>query len=70
MCGAVFPKELAAKLEAVQDDLPAQFEVGVEHAIQQCQQLIDAGAPGIHFYALNKSQACERILDALTWPRV
>ncbi len=68
MCGAVFPEDLAAKLEAVQDDLPAQFEVGVEHAIQQCQQLIDAGAPGIHFYALNKSQACERILDALTWP--
>lgn len=68
MCGAVFPDDLASRLEAVQNDLSAQFEVGVEHAIQQCQQLIDAGVPGIHFYALNKSQACERILDALQRP--
>jgi methylenetetrahydrofolate reductase (NADPH) len=67
MCGAVFPTDLAARLEAVKDDLPAQFEIGVEHAIEQCQQLIDAGVPGIHFYALNKSQACERILDAISW---
>jgi methylenetetrahydrofolate reductase (NADPH) len=65
MCGTVFPADLAAKLEAVQDDPAAQFEIGVEHAIQQCQQLIDASVPGIHFYALNKSDACQRILDAL-----
>ncbi len=67
MCGALFPPALAARLEAVKDDLPAQFEIGVEYAIQQCQQLIDAGVPGIHFYALNKSQACQRILDAISW---
>ena len=65
MCGAIFPEDLAAKLEAVQDDDAAQFEIGVEHAIQQCRALIDSGVPGMHFYALNKSQACERILDAL-----
>lgn len=65
MCGTVFPSQLASKLEAVQDDAAAQFEIGVEHAIGQCQQLIDAGVPGIHFYALNKSDACQRILDAL-----
>ncbi len=65
MCAAVFPDDLAARLEAVQDDEEAQFEIGVEHAVEQCRQLVDAGVPGIHFYALNKSQACERILDAL-----
>ena len=65
MCGAVFPDELASRLEAVQDDKPAQFEIGVEYAIQQCRELIDAGVPGMHFYVLNKSQACERILDTL-----
>ena len=65
MCGAIFPEDLANKLEAVQEDADAQFEIGVEHAIQQCRQLIDAGVPGIHFYALNRSQACGRILDAL-----
>lgn len=65
MCGAVFPEDLAAKLEAVQDDKQAQFEIGVEHAIGQCRGLIDEGVPGIHLYVLNRSQACERILDAL-----
>ena len=65
MCGAEFPEDLYQKLEAVQEDEDAQFEIGVEHAIQQCRELIDQGAPGIHFYVLNKSEACERILDAL-----
>jgi len=65
MCGAVFPDELAGRLEAVQDDKQTQFDIGVDYAIQQCRELIDAGVPGMHFYVLNKSQACERILDAL-----
>ncbi len=68
MCGTVFPSDLAGRLEAVKDDDAAQFEIGVEHAIQQCQELIRAGVPGIHFYALNKSDACQRILDALQLP--
>lgn len=65
MCGAVFPTDLASKLEAVQDDAEAQFEIGVDHAVEQCRALIDSGVPGIHFYVLNRSRACERILGAL-----
>ncbi|MEX0725516.1 MAG: methylenetetrahydrofolate reductase [NAD(P)H] [Planctomycetaceae bacterium] len=65
MCGAVIPADLAGRLEAVQGDPEAQFEIGVEHAIEQCRQLLKADVPGIHFYALNRSQACERILQAL-----
>lgn len=65
MCGSVFPETLASKLEAVQDDADAQFEIGVEHAIRQCEQLKAGGVPGMHFYALNKSDACQRILDAM-----
>jgi len=65
MCGTVFPEDLAKRLEAVQADPAAQFEIGVEHAIQQCEALRQSGVPGIHFYALNKSDACERILSAL-----
>ena len=65
MCGAYFPPALADRLERVKDDKTAQFEIGVEHAVAQCRELISAGAPGIHFYALNKSAACERILEAL-----
>lgn len=65
LCGAVIPRELAAELEAVQDDKAAQLEIGIDYAIRQCQELIESGVPGMHFYVLNKSQACERILDAL-----
>jgi methylenetetrahydrofolate reductase (NADPH) len=65
MCGTVFPQELSDRLEGVQEDDQAQFEIGVEYAIQQCQQLRENGVPGIHFYALNKSQACQKILDSL-----
>ncbi len=65
MCGSVIPDELASKLETVKDDLQSQFEIGVSFAIDQCRALMDAGVPGIHFYALNKSHACERILGEL-----
>lgn len=65
MSGTDFPAELYARLEAAQTDKAAQFEIGVEFAIQQCHELIDNGAPGIHFYVLNKSEAVERILAEL-----
>lgn len=65
MCGSVFPASLAARLEAVQHDAEAQFEIGVEYAIKQCRELIDSGVPGMHFYVLNRSESCEQILDGL-----
>jgi methylenetetrahydrofolate reductase (NADPH) len=68
MCGSEFPLELATRLEAVKDDAEAQFEIGVEYAIRQCRELLTAGVPGIHFYALNKSDACQRILSELPLP--
>ncbi|MFN8705405.1 MAG: methylenetetrahydrofolate reductase [NAD(P)H] [Planctomyces sp.] len=66
MCGSEIPKSLAQKLEQVRDDSQAQFEIGVEFAIRQCEELKAAGVPGIHFYALNKSDACLRILNAIS----
>ena len=65
MCGSVFPAGLASRLEAVQHDPQAQFEIGVEYAIEQCRELIAAGVPGMHFYVLNRSESCERILEGL-----
>jgi len=65
MCGAIFPEDLASRLEDVKSDADAQFDVGVEYAIEQCRDLLEAGVPGMHFYVLNKSQACSRIFDAL-----
>ena len=68
MCSSESPADLVGQLEAAQDDLEAQFEIGVEYAIRQCEQLIKEGVPGIHFYVLNRSQACKRIFDALGFP--
>lgn len=65
LCGAVFPTDLASRLEAVQTDEATQFQIGVEWAIRQCRELVSRGVPGLHFYALNKSPACETILTAI-----
>lgn len=65
LCGAVFPTGLASQLEAVQIDEAAQFQIGVEWAIRQCHELVARGVPGLHFYALNKSPACEAILKEI-----
>jgi methylenetetrahydrofolate reductase (NADPH) len=65
LCGAAIPVDLASRLEAAQEDKRAQFEIGVEFAIEQCRALLAEGAPGLHFYVLNRSEATERILDAL-----
>ena len=65
MCGAVIPSSLASQLESVKEDKPAQYEIGVKYAIDQCRELIDQGVNGIHFYILNKSQAGREILDGL-----
>ena len=65
MCGASIPTDLSVRLEEAQDDLQAQFEIGVAHAVRQCEELLRADVPGIHFYVLNRSKACETILDQL-----
>ena len=65
MCGATIPGPLLAKLEAVTGDANAVVEVGIEHATRQCRALLDGGAPGIHFYTLNRSLSTRTILANL-----
>lgn len=65
LCGAALPAELATRLEAAQEDKDQQIQVGVEFAIKQCVELKKQGVPGIHFYVLNRSTACEQILRAM-----
>ena len=69
LCGARLPVGLTADLEAKRDDPEAELEIGVAHAIRQCRELLDAGAPGLHFYVLNKATAPARILAGLVLPR-
>jgi len=63
--GSEFPRWLADKLEAVADDPDAVFAVGVEEATKLARSLIDGGAPGLHFYTLNRSTATRQIYENL-----
>ena len=65
LCGAHFPAGLENNLQAQTDHSDAQFEVGVEFATRQVQELMDQGVPGIHFYVLNRSQATAHVLSAV-----
>ena len=70
MCGATLPEELRQKLEPVADDQAAVFELGVAWASRQCEELLGGGAPGIHFYTMNRSHATQRIFEHLRESRV
>ena len=61
LSGATFPAWLADRLTAVGDDPAAVRGVGVEVATQLCADLMDAGAPGLHFYTLNRSTATREV---------
>ena len=65
MCGATIPDALSSQLDAVQDDPEAVRKVGIDHATAQCEKLVTEGAPGIHFYTLNRSNATLKILENL-----
>jgi len=65
LCGARIPAELDARLAKVQDDAAAVAQIGVEWATKQCRALLDAKAPGIHFYTLNRSHSTAEILARL-----
>ena len=65
MCGASIPEELVERLEAIKEDADAVRQCGVEHAAQQCRELLEGGAPGIHFYTLNRSTSTRDIFENL-----
>jgi len=65
LCDATIPARLEAAFAAADGDERAEFELGVAYAAQQCAELLIAGAPGIHFYALNRAPATRAVLGAL-----
>jgi methylenetetrahydrofolate reductase (NADPH) len=64
MTGATLPASLAAAIAAAPDD-EAVREIGVEHCIVQCADLLGAGVPGLHFYTFNRARAATSILESL-----
>jgi methylenetetrahydrofolate reductase (NADPH) len=65
MCGSSIPEGLRRELEARDDAPEAMLDFGVAYATLQCAELLAGGAPGIHFYTLNRSPATRAILSAL-----
>ena len=65
LCGAELPKPLLTELEKRGDDEEAVTQYGIQYATRQCEELLREGAPGIHFYTLNKARSTTAILNAL-----
>jgi methylenetetrahydrofolate reductase (NADPH) len=65
MCGASIPVSLRDLLDRVKDDDQAVIAVGVEWASDQARRLLAGGAPGIHFYTLNRSHSSQMVFDNL-----
>ena len=65
LCDASIPSRLEEAFRAAGGDERAEFELGVAYAAQQCAELLVAGAPGVHFYALNRAPATRAVLSAL-----
>ncbi len=65
LCGAKIPPPLQARLQELGDNDEATAEFGIEYATRQCEELLRAGVPGLHFYTLNKSHSTVQIIKNL-----
>jgi len=65
LCQASIPMELSGAMEALGGDANAEALLGVAYAARQCDELLAGGAPGIHFYALNRAPGTRAVLSAL-----
>lgn len=68
LCGSRIPDALAARLASVENDDDAATQLGIDYATEQAADLLAAGAPGIHFYSLNRSRSVLQIFDNLALP--
>ena len=69
LCGAALPQPLRSEIERRGDDDHAVAEFGIEYATTQCEQLLREGAPGLHFYTLNKARSAAAVLRNLALAR-
>jgi methylenetetrahydrofolate reductase (NADPH) len=66
MSAATVPPELIEQMEPYKDNHDKIYQIGMDYAIRQCRDLLERGAPGIHFYTLNKSRATVEIFETLS----
>ena len=65
LCAASIPSPLAKAMEALNGDPRGEAELGIAYATRQCEELLAGGAPGLHFYTLNRAPATRAVLAAL-----
>lgn len=65
MCGAEIPRWIAKRMQAHGDDAASVRELGAEVVAQLCRRLLEGGAPGLHFYTLNRARATQAVLQQL-----
>jgi methylenetetrahydrofolate reductase (NADPH) len=70
LCGAGLPQALLSELEKHVDDDEAVTQLGIEYASRQCEELLRGGAPGLHFYTLNKSRSTMAVVKNLGLERL
>jgi methylenetetrahydrofolate reductase (NADPH) len=66
LCGAGLPTRVTSELERFGEDTEAVTQFGIDYATEQCEELLREGAPGVHFYTLNKSRSITEVLSNLT----
>ncbi len=64
-CGAEIPRWICKRMESYGDDQDSMHKFGIEVVTQLCQTLLDSGAPGIHFYTMNKVEPTRTIYNNL-----
>ncbi len=65
MCGATIPLKVHEIFKPLANDPAATLQAGIDFCIKQSQELLDKGAPGLHFYTLNKISPIDKILKAV-----
>lgn len=65
LCGAEIPAALERKLRDAGDDNRRAVEIGIAQCVEQARELVERGAPGIHFYVLNRTSHVRKILEAV-----
>jgi methylenetetrahydrofolate reductase (NADPH) len=64
-CGAEIPRWIAKRMQAHADDVDAIRKMGADVVAQLCRRLLDGGAPGLHFYTINRAKATRLVLEQL-----
>jgi methylenetetrahydrofolate reductase (NADPH) len=65
LSGAKYPTTLKDKIEPIKENKEKVVQAGIEYAVDQCDELLRKGAPGVHFYVMNKSHSVREVIKRL-----